>query len=102
MATARRYCRPDAIVLCNGRPDAAMHWLPRIATPTLFIVTARDGSIRQLAEAASARLSGEKRIEVIAEAHAGAAASGPADAHHRAARWFSRHLVESGSAVDGA
>ena len=65
VAAARSSLPIGAVVSRGGRPDLAGDWLGRVATPTLLLVGERDPVVLDLNRAAFARLSGEKRLEVI-------------------------------------
>ncbi|MFW5801504.1 MAG: dienelactone hydrolase family protein [Spirochaeta sp.] len=54
-----------AVVSRGGRPDLAMEMLPRVKTPTLFIVGGNDTQVKQLNEQAYAQLECEKSFEVV-------------------------------------
>jgi pimeloyl-ACP methyl ester carboxylesterase len=92
MAAAKAPQGVEALVLRGGRPDTALHWLPRVQAPTLFIAAA-GGSDREWVKAAY-RASGACK-ELVRIAGAGdlfrekGAIEGVA---RQACRWFARHL----------
>jgi alpha-beta hydrolase superfamily lysophospholipase len=65
VAAARSSLPIGAVVSRGGRPDLAGEWLARVTTPTLLLVGERDPVVLDLNRTAFARLSGEKRLEVI-------------------------------------
>lgn len=90
LAAAKGVARASAIVVRNGRPDVALYWLPRIMTPTLFIVDAADFAVRRLAATACSRLPGENAVATLE--NGGSAAVGETNRH--TTKWFQQYLVD--------
>lgn len=91
-AAAARPDRVKAVVSRGGRPDLATS-LEFVKAPTLLIVGARDGYVRQLNEKALRNMKCEKRIEVVAGATHLFREPGALDGVSiLAERWFAEHL----------
>jgi putative phosphoribosyl transferase len=54
-----------AVVSRGGRPDLAGEFLPRVVTPTLFLVGSLDTEVIELNRQAMAQMSSEKKIVII-------------------------------------
>lgn len=54
-----------AVVSRGGRPDLAMEFLPQVHAPTLLIVGGNDFGVIELNEEAFAKLSCEKKLEIV-------------------------------------
>jgi putative phosphoribosyl transferase len=65
MAAAERPSRVRAVVSRGGRPDLARDSLPRVRTPSLFIVGGEDHSVIQLNLRASELMSAPQALTVI-------------------------------------
>lgn len=82
-----------AVVSRGGRPDLAMEALPRVRAATLLIVGGHDEAVLQLNEAAYARLTTVKALEVVPGATHLFEEPGALERVARlAADWFVRHL----------
>lgn len=83
----------SAIVAHGGRPDLAGDALGRVRTPTLLLVGAGDEVGLDLNREALARLTGNKRLEVIAHATDQFEEPGTMEAvTGHARRWFEQYL----------
>jgi predicted alpha/beta-hydrolase family hydrolase len=92
-AAARDSGAANAIVVAGGRPDAARFWLPKVNTPTLFIVDAADEAARYRAEDARARIAGESEVLHVRPTDPYLEGASPATATARmAADWFLQHF----------
>lgn len=86
--------RVRAIVSRGGRPDLAGAALDRVAAPTLLIVGGADYGVIELNEAAFARLTCDKAMEIVPGATHLFPEPGALEAVIAyAARWFDRHLA---------
>ncbi len=82
-----------AVVSRGGRPDLAQQALPQVLAPTLLIVGGRDPQVLALNRWALARLSCERRLDVVPGATHLFEEPGALDAvAELAADWFLRHL----------
>lgn len=98
MAAAARPGRVDAVVSRGGRPDLAGSALPKVTAPTLLIVGGRDTQVIQMNREAMARLQGEKKLEVVADASHLFEEPGALEEVARLAReWFTTHLSQARS-----
>lgn len=98
VAATRLDGRIGAVVSRGGRPDLAGDVLEDIRVPALLIVGGIDFGVIELNEKAFARLAGPKALEVIPGAGHLFTEPGTLDAViDRAARWFTRYLVEPAS-----
>jgi len=94
VAAARSSVPIGAVVSRGGRPDLAGEWLVKVTTPTLLLVGEKDSVVLDLNRAAFARLSGEKRFEVIPGASHLFEERGTLEAAAAyAADWFGRFLI---------
>lgn len=85
--------RVAAVVSRGGRPDLAGVSLPRVRAPTLLVVGGADEEVLALNRAALARLTCEKRLDIVAGAtHLFEEAGALEEVSRLAAEWFSRHL----------
>jgi putative phosphoribosyl transferase len=88
--------RPDvvrAVVSRGGRPDLAGDALPRVQAPTLLIVGGHDEPVIGMNRDAFARLSCEKRLEIVPGATHLFEEPGTLERVSALARdWFTRHL----------
>ncbi|HYL23158.1 MAG TPA: hypothetical protein VEV21_02065 [Burkholderiales bacterium] len=91
VAAAKAPARVCAIVSRGGRPDTALHWVPQVKAPTLFI---DDGAVPDFIEATYRAATAEKELVYVPTA--GRLFKEPdaikAVAQH-ACRWFSRHML---------
>jgi pimeloyl-ACP methyl ester carboxylesterase len=77
----------------GGRPDLAGDALPRVRTPTLFVVGGNDEQVIELSEQAMARMPGPVRLEIVPGATHLFEEAGTLEQVARLARdWFVRHL----------
>lgn len=92
MAAAKAPRGVGAVVARGGRPDTALHWLPLVEAPTLFIAAA-SGTDARWVQAAYRVCSASKELVRIGEAGElfGERGATQAVAQH-ACRWFARHL----------
>jgi putative phosphoribosyl transferase len=94
IAAADRPRSVRAVVSRGGRPDLARAALERVQAPTLAIVGGRDDQVIELNQAALARMTCKKRIEIVPGATHLFEEPGTLDhVAHLAASWFSRHLA---------
>lgn len=90
---AEQPARVGAVVLCNGRPELAGDWLPRVQAPTLLIVAGQEAGLLERNRAAMPRLRCNKRLEVVPGAKRRFSEPGALDAVAQlAGAWFARHL----------
>ena len=93
VAAAEHPERIGAVVSRGGRPDLAGEALERVVAPTLLIVGGDDHPVLMLNRQALARISTEKRLEVVAGATHLFEKPGALDqVASLAADWFTRHL----------
>ena len=93
VAAAAAPATVGAIVSRGGRPDLAGDALPRVAAPTLLLVGGRDREVLDLNREALARLTCEKRLQVVPGATHLFEEPGTLETVARlAAEWFRRHL----------
>lgn len=101
VAAAERPGPVAAVVSRGGRPDLAGHALPRVRAPTLLLVGARDPEVLRLNARALDRLTCDKQLVVVPGATHLFEEPGALDAvAGHAARWFGRHLGETGRPVE--
>ena len=82
-----------AIVSRGGRPDLAMHYLPKIKAPTLVIVGGNDKAIIEMNRAAMRHLHAVKKLEIVPGASHLFEEPGKLEEVARlAAGWFNRYL----------
>ncbi len=94
MAAAKLGGRIKAVVSRGGRPDLAMADLAQVTAATLLIVGERDTVVLDLNRLALARLTAEKRLEVIPGAtHLFEEPGTLEQAAAAAAAWFKDHLL---------
>jgi dienelactone hydrolase len=97
VAAAERPRDVGAIVSRGGRPDLAGEALSRVLAPTLLIVGGDDVPVIGMNERAMARMSAEKRLEIVPGATHLFEEPGALEAIARlATRWFVRHLAPEG------
>ena len=96
-ATVAAAARPDpvgAVVSRGGRPDLAPEALSLVASPTLFIVGARDFEVLQLNRQAAAQLIAPHVLQVVPGAtHLFEEPGTLEQAAHLARDWFLQHLA---------
>ena len=93
VAAAQVPGKVQAVVSRGGRPDMAAEYLPQVQAATLLIVGGADYGVIELNEAAHARLTCEKRLDIVPGAtHLFEEAGALEDVVARAADWFSAHL----------
>lgn len=68
LAVAAKNSEIATVVSRGGRPDLAGHALENVHVPVLLIVGGEDGAVVNINRRALARLSGEKKLEIIAGA----------------------------------
>lgn len=103
ITTAQRPHAVAAIVSRSGRPDLAGDALPRVIAPTLFIVAGNDEPVIALNEAALARLTCEKQLEIVPGAsHLFPEPGTLEQVADLANRWFTRYLATPDSPTDRA
>jgi dienelactone hydrolase len=89
--------RPDdvrAIVSRGGRPDLAKDYLPDVKAPTLFVVGGNDLLVINFNQAAMARMTAERRLEIVPGASHLFEEPGALQEVARLAReWFLRYLT---------
>jgi dienelactone hydrolase len=99
-AIAAAAARPDlvgAVVSRGGRPDLATEALPQVASPTLFLVGARDVEVLQLNRQAAARLIAPHALKVVPGAtHLFEEPGTLEQVAHLARDWFLEHLTLAG------
>lgn len=94
MAAAERPAAVRAVVSRGGRPDLADGALHFVTAPTLLIVGGRDETVLALNRQAFARLTCEKRLEIVPHATHLFEEPGALDVVARLATdWFVRHLA---------
>ncbi len=85
--------RIGAVVSRGGRPDLAGDALPRVRTPTLFIVGGRDLTVLELNRAAMTRMRAEVQLEIVPGAtHLFEELGALETVAHLARDWFLRYL----------
>ncbi|CDR34827.1 dienelactone hydrolase family protein [Criblamydia sequanensis] len=83
----------QAVVSRGGRPDLAMNTLDRVTSPTLFIVGENDFGVIELNQEAFARLTCQKKFEIISNAtHLFEEPGCLEEVARLATEWFSRYL----------
>ncbi|MCA1688262.1 MAG: dienelactone hydrolase family protein [Actinobacteria bacterium] len=93
VAAAERPGTVGAVVSRGGRPDLAGDALPLVEAPTLLIVGGDDEPVIRMNEEAFARISAEKRLEIVAGAtHLFEEPGALEEVARLAAGWFARHL----------
>jgi putative phosphoribosyl transferase len=81
------------VVSRGGRPDLALDYLQNVKVPVLFIVGGDDTVVIQLNKKAMARVSAEKKLEIIPGAtHLFEEAGKLEEVAKLSAEWFSEHL----------
>lgn len=97
VAAAGRPRDVGAIVSRGGRPDLAGEALSRVRAPTLLIVGGDDVPVIGMNEEAMARMSAEKRLEIVSGAtHLFEEPGALEEVARLAAGWFVRHLLPAG------
>ena len=96
LVTAARRDDVTVVVSCNGRPDLAARWLPRVAVPVLLIVGNRESALVELNRRARSALGGESRLRVVMGSGRADGEPVPRGAPTRASElareWFGRYL----------
>jgi putative phosphoribosyl transferase len=93
VAAARLAHVIGAVASRGGRPDLAGAALPRVVSPTLFIVGGRDTTVIHLNEAAYVQLRCQKALEIVPGAtHLFEEPGALEHVAQRAAGWFQQHL----------
>ena len=93
VAAARLAHVIGAVASRGGRPDLAGAALPRVVSPTLFIVGGRDTTVIHLNEAAYVQLRCQKALEIVPEAtHLFEEPGALEHVAQLAAGWFQQHL----------
>jgi pimeloyl-ACP methyl ester carboxylesterase len=93
VAAAARPTAVTAVVSRGGRPDLAGDALPSVRQPTLLIVGGRDTVVLELNREAMAKIPGETRLEIVADASHLFEEPGTLEQVARLARdWFVRYL----------
>jgi pimeloyl-ACP methyl ester carboxylesterase len=94
VAAARRQQEVQAVVSRGGRPDLAGDALNAVRAPTLLIVGAADTEVLHLNRQALARLTSERRLEIVPRATHLFEEAGALEAVARlAGDWFERYLA---------
>jgi dienelactone hydrolase len=95
VAAARLGKTVGAVVSRGGRPDLASDALDSVQAPTLLIVGGHDYGVIELNEAALARLTCPKALEIVPGATHLFPEPGAMEAVATlTAQWFTRHLVD--------
>ena len=93
MAAAHFGAEIRAVVSRGGRPDLAGEALPRVESPTLLIVGARDSQVIELNRHAYARLNCQKQMIIVPGVSHLFEEPGTLDeVAHVACEWFRQHL----------
>ena len=83
-----------AVVSRGGRPDLAMEHLKDVRAPSLFIVGGRDTVVIDLNKKAMAKVSAEKKLEIVAGAtHLFEEPGKLEEVAKLATEWFLQHLT---------
>jgi len=84
----------SAVVSRGGRPDLAMHDLPKVEAPTLFIVGSLDHTVLEMNKEAFRHLHCEKKLEVVEGAtHLFEEPGKMKIVSELAANWFQKYLI---------
>ncbi len=82
-----------AVVSRGGRPDLALDYIPKVKTPTLFIVGGYDTDVIDLNKKAMAMFIAEKKLEIVPGAsHLFEEKGKLEEVAKLATDWFSKHL----------
>ena len=93
IAAANRPRHVHAVVSRGGRPDLAASALPLVKAPTLLIVGGNDPEVLALNRAALARLSCDRKLEIVPGAsHLFEEAGALGEVATLAGKWFVKHL----------
>lgn len=93
VCAARQPQGVGAVVSRGGRVDLASRWLPKVMSPTLFIVGEWDVDVAEWNEQAARLLRCEHRVEVVAGASHLFEEPGTLErAAELAGEWFTTHL----------
>jgi putative phosphoribosyl transferase len=65
IAAAERPTQIKAVVSRGGRPDLAMHAIPKVKAPTLFIVGGNDDVVIELNKKAMQNFPAENKLEIV-------------------------------------
>jgi putative phosphoribosyl transferase len=65
IAAAERPTQIKAVVSRGGRPDLAMHAIPKVKAPTLFIVGGNDDIVIELNKKAMQNFPAENKLEIV-------------------------------------
>lgn len=85
----------SAVVSRGGRPDLAGRSLPRVKTPTLFIVGGKDSLVLELNQKAMTQLRSEKELVIVPGASHLFEEPGALEQVARLARdWFQARFIE--------
>jgi len=83
-----------AVVSRGGRPDLALDDIPKVKTPTLFIVGGNDSVVIDLNKKAMKSFSAEKKLEIVPEAsHLFEEPGKLEEVAKLAIKWFSKYLL---------
>jgi pimeloyl-ACP methyl ester carboxylesterase len=94
IAAAQRPQRVKAVVSRGGRPDLAEAALENVTAPTLLIVGGHDEPVIDLNQQALHRLSGERDLQIVADAtHLFEEPGALQDVARLATNWFLDHFV---------
>ena len=94
IAAAERPEYVKAVVSRGGRPDLAEPFLSRVQAPTLLIVGGDDTAVLELNRQALARISAEKKLDIIPGAtHLFEEPGALEDVARLARDWFQQHLL---------
>ena len=95
IAAAKLGSRIKAVVSRGGRPDLAMHVLPKVKAATLFLIGGLDTEVLELNRQAFERLNGLKELKVIPAASHLFEEPGKLEVvADLAAGWFTKYLVD--------
>ena len=93
IAAAARPERVRALVSRGGRPDLAASSLPRVQSPTLFIVGGDDAPVIELNQQAFDVLQCDKKLEIVPGAtHLFEEPGALESVAHLAADWYREHI----------
>ena len=83
-----------AVVSRGGRPDLALDDIPKVKTPTLFIVGGNDSVVIDLNKKAMKSFSAEKKLEIVPGAsHLFEEPGKLEEVAKLAIKWFSKYLL---------
>lgn len=93
VAAAQRPAKVAAVVSRGGRPDLAGAALPRVQSPTLFIVGGNDPIVLELNREALAQLPAVKQLEIVPRAtHLFEEPGALEEVANLATNWFQQYL----------